>query len=93
MDQGLPLQRGLARGQRLRPRRPVDANRRQRAARVAAAAPRIQEQAGQVTGVVGMQVRQEDSLQPGEVESRARNGRRRAAPAVNDEDARAHDQR
>ncbi len=92
VDRGLTMEGGIACWQRFGPRRPVDADRRERAVIADAAAPRVKEHAGQITGVVGMKVGQEHGLQAGEVESRVGEGGRRPATAVDDEDSFADDE-
>ena len=57
------------------------------------AAPRVQEHAGQVTDVVGVQVGEEHRLQAGEAEPRAGERGRRPATAVDDEDSFINDER
>ena len=53
--------------------------------------PRIQEHAGEVTGVVDMEVAEEDGLQAREVETGLDECGRRPPPAVDDEDASVDD--
>ena len=74
-------------------RRPVDPDRRKRTPVARAHAPRIQQHAGQVAGVVGVEVGEPDRLQTSEVESRIHERRRRTAAAVDHEDPIIDDQR
>ena len=71
----------------------IDAHGWERSAVLPAAhPPRIQEHAREVTGVVDMEVTEEDSLQACEVESCLDECRWRPPPAVDDEDASVDDE-
>jgi len=87
------MEGGITGWQRFESRRPVDADRCQWAGIAAADAPWVQEHAGQITGMVGMQVGEEHRFQTGEVESRVCEGGRRPATAVDDEDSSVDDER
>jgi len=65
----------------------------QRAVVAFADTPPVQEQAGQVTDVIGVQVGEEHCLQAGEAESRVGERGRRPPTTVDNEDPVAHDER
>jgi hypothetical protein len=81
MDRRHAVEDRIAGRQHFRPRRPVHPDRRARAAH----APRVQDQARQVTDVVRMQMGQEHRLQPGEVQPGLGERGRRPTPAVHHE--------
>ena len=93
VDHRPALEGGRTGGRRFGARRPVHADRRERAVLACADAPWVKEHAGQVTNVVRMKMGQEHRCQTGEVESRGGESRRRPATAVDDEDALADDER
>jgi hypothetical protein len=64
------MERLIAAGQRVGTRRAVDPDRREWTGVGLANAPRVQQHAGQITGVVGVKVRDEHSFQTSEVEPR-----------------------
>jgi len=74
VDRGRAVKGGIACRQRSGPRRSVHADRRKRSVVALAGAPRIKEQARQVSDVVGMEVGQEHGLEAREVESRVSEG-------------------
>jgi hypothetical protein len=93
VDRGLPAEVSVTGRCLRRPARPVDVHRRHRPVRAHPDPPRVQQQASQVTGVVGVQMTEEHALQPGEVEPRVGEPRRRAAATINHEDPAGHHQR
>jgi hypothetical protein len=60
------MEGGITGWQRFGSRRPVDADRRERAVIAHADTARVQEHAGEITGVVGMQAGEEHRFQTGE---------------------------
>ena len=64
------MEDGITGRQRGGPRRPVDADGRERAVSAHPDAPRVEEHAGQVADVVGVKMGEEHGLQTGEVQPR-----------------------
>jgi hypothetical protein len=75
------------------PRRSVDPDRRERAVIAGPDAPPVEQQAGQVTDVVGVQMGEEHGFQLLELQARLDEGGRRPATAVDDENTPVDDQR
>ena len=93
VDRRLAVEGGVTLGHQAGPRRPVDPDRRQRAVTAPADTPPVQEHAGQVTDVIGVQVSKEHRLQAGEAQPRVGEPGRRPPPTVDNEDPVAHDER
>ena len=92
MDGRLPIERRITGGSDVRRARSIDADGRERTAALSDAhPPGIQEHAREVTGVVDMEVAEEDSLQACEVETGLDECGWRAPPAVDHEDASVDD--
>jgi len=92
VDGCLPIERRITGGSDSRNARSIDADGWERtAALFGAYPPRIQEHAREVTGVVHMEVAEEDSLQAREVETGLGEGRWCSPPAVDTEDASVDD--
>ena len=87
------MEDGITCWHQVRARRPVDADRRQRAMSAYPHAPPVEQHAGQITDVIGMQVGKEHRFQTGEPESRADEPGRRPAAAVDDENPVVNDER
>ena len=93
VDGRLAMEVGIACRQRVGSRRPVDPDRRERPGIADTHAPRVQEHADEIAGVVCVQVREQHGLQASEVESCVDERGRRAATAVDDEHTSVDDER
>ena len=93
MDRRLAMEGSVAGRQHLGSPRPVDTNGRQWTMVAHADAPWIKQHAGQITGMVGMEVREVHGFQTAEVETGVDEGGRRSATAVDDKDSSVDDER